>query len=251
MVSSMPLISIIIPSYNEEDWLPDLLKCLKKQTFQDFEIIVADNGSTDKTRFLAKSYGATVTNGGLPGAGRNIGAQRAKGEILFFIDADVKLPRDFLEKSVESFKKKKCDVATTFTRAGSNHLFDIFFFYLANFWVFLFQFFSPIAHGFNIIVTKKRFFEVKGFDENFVAGEDFEFVKRASKKHRFRVLYSTYDIASVRRFEKIGRIKMFIKLTELIFRTMILRQKLHHKSDYDWTGYGKKIKKGKRVTYKR
>jgi glycosyltransferase involved in cell wall biosynthesis len=248
MVSSMPLVSVIIPTYNEENWLPDLLECLKKQTFQDFEIVVADNKSTDKTQSIAKSYGARVTDGGLPGRGRNIGAQHAKGEILFFIDADVKLPRDFLENSVKSFKKRKCDVATTFTRAGSNHIFDIFFFSFANLWVFIFQFLSPIAHGFNIIATKKRFFEVKGFDEDFVAGEDFEFVKRASKKHRFRVLYSTYDVASVRRFEKIGRIKMFLHLTMMIFRTMVLRQKLHHKGDYDWTGYGKKIEKGKRIT---
>ena len=66
----------------------------------------------------------------------------------------------------------------------------------------IFQFINPISHGFNIVVTKKRFNEIKGFDESVVAGEDFDFVRRAAKGHKFCIVYSTYDIASVRRFKK-------------------------------------------------
>lgn len=248
MVSLSPLISVIIPTYKEESWLPKLLQCLHDQTFKDFEVVVADNNSPDNTRKVARDFGARVTDGGLPGRGRNIGAKYARGKILYFIDADVLLPKNFLEKTHKQFLKKKCDVGTTYTRANSEHPFDIFFFSLCNLGVFLFRFFSPIAHGFNIIVTKKRFDEVGGFDESLVAGEDFDFVKRASSGHKFSVFTGTYDIASVRRFQKIGRLKMFFHLILLIVRTMIFRQKLHRVGDYDWTGYGKKVKGGKKVT---
>jgi glycosyltransferase involved in cell wall biosynthesis len=251
MVSSKPLASVVIPTYNEEEWLPSLLECLKKQTFKNFEIVVADNHSTDKTRAVAKKAGARVTNGGLPGRGRNIGAKHARGKIIFFIDADVLLPKSFLGNAVKEFQKKKCDVATTFIRSRSNYLFDRVFYFFCNAGVYLLQKISPIAHGFNIIVTKKRFDEIKGFDESLVAGEDFDFTKRASEERRFCVLYSTYDIASVRRFEKIGRIQMFFKLVHMVFQTLVMRKKLRSKKDYDWSGYGKKVTKGKKITINR
>lgn len=251
MVSSPPLVSVVIPTYNEEQYLPKLLECLKHQTFRDFEIVVADNHSPDATRKIAASYGAVVTDGGLPGRGRNLGAKVARGQILFFIDADVTLPHTFLEKTVKDFLKYSCDIGTTLTRAHSKHPFDRLFFVICNLGVLFFQHFRPIAHGFNIIVTSKRFHEVGGFDETLVAGEDFDFVRRASAGHRFRVFRSTYDIASVRRFQKIGRMQMFLKLMVLIVRTLIFGEKLRHKGDYDWSGYGKKIQGGKRITVKR
>ena len=51
------MLSIIIPTYNEEEYLPKLLNCIKNQTHKDYEIIVADANSKDKTRQIAKKYG--------------------------------------------------------------------------------------------------------------------------------------------------------------------------------------------------
>ncbi len=86
------MLSIIIPTYNEEEYLPYLLRSIEAQSYTDFEVIVADNGSTDTTAKLATDSGARVVSGGNPAEGRNSGAAAAKGENLLFLDADVILP---------------------------------------------------------------------------------------------------------------------------------------------------------------
>ena len=81
--------SVIIPTLNESALLPGLLDRLDRQTFRDFEIIVADAGSTDGTRAICHARGVILTEGGMPAVGRNRGAVMARGERLFFFDADV------------------------------------------------------------------------------------------------------------------------------------------------------------------
>src|SRR5271165_4985787 len=97
------MLSIVIPTFNEEDCLPLLLESIRTQSFSDYEIIIADNNSTDDTLLIARQYGATITTGGLPGAGRNAGASFATGELILFLDADVILPADFLKDIVNEF----------------------------------------------------------------------------------------------------------------------------------------------------
>jgi glycosyltransferase involved in cell wall biosynthesis len=63
--------SVIIPTLNESGLLPKLLDRLDRQTFRDFEIIVADAGSTDGTREICRSRGVTLVDGGMPAVGRN------------------------------------------------------------------------------------------------------------------------------------------------------------------------------------
>src|ERR1700722_20305548 len=103
------MISIIIPSLNEEKYLPATLESIKRQDFKDCEIILADAGSTDKTLEIAAQYGCRVIEGGLPARGRNNGAQVAKGDILFFLDADSMLPDGFLSKVIAEFNERKLD----------------------------------------------------------------------------------------------------------------------------------------------
>ena len=78
------MLSIIIPTLNEENFLSWLLESIKRQDFPEREIIVADAGSEDKTVAIAKNYKATVVPGGLPAKGRNEGAKIAKGELFLF-----------------------------------------------------------------------------------------------------------------------------------------------------------------------
>ena len=82
-------LSIIIPTYNEENYLPLLLKSIQAQNFSDYEIIIADAGSQDRTREIARDADCRVVDGGLPAVGRNRGAESAQGEYLLFLDADV------------------------------------------------------------------------------------------------------------------------------------------------------------------
>ena len=103
------MISVIIPTYNEEDVILDCLTSLSKQSVRDFEIIVVDDGSTDLT---VKSLEEVKENLDLKikiihgkhegaGAARNLGVKNSKGEILVFVDADMTFERHFLKMLVK------------------------------------------------------------------------------------------------------------------------------------------------------
>jgi glycosyltransferase involved in cell wall biosynthesis len=85
-------LSVIIPVYNGEEVLDRCLERLQQSTFRDYECIVVDDASTDRSRAIAARYGASVLalerNGG-PARARNRGAEQARGEFLLFLDADV------------------------------------------------------------------------------------------------------------------------------------------------------------------
>lgn len=100
------MLSIIIPTLNEEKHLEKLLKSIKKQDFNHYEIIVADAGSKDKTLEIAKRYKCRIAKGGSPAQGRNQGAEEARGDLLLFLDADVILPDKIFGKTLKEFKKE-------------------------------------------------------------------------------------------------------------------------------------------------
>lgn len=102
-----PLVSIVLPTKNEENYIGLLLDSLSKQTYKNFEVIVVDGNSKDKTVKIAKSYGARVIQEygkyrSLPNA-RNIGIKNAKGDIVAVFDADTNMNKDFIKRAVETF----------------------------------------------------------------------------------------------------------------------------------------------------
>lgn len=95
------LISVIIPTYNEQKSIAECLESLASQSYKQLEIIVVDDGSTDQT--LLKIKNLKVKNLILlkqnhkgPGPARNLGASKAKGEILVFVDADMTFAKNFI-----------------------------------------------------------------------------------------------------------------------------------------------------------
>lgn len=207
------LLSIIIPAKNEEKYLPELLESIRRQRFPkiDYEIIVADNNSKDKTREIAKRYGCKIAKGGFPGPGRNLGAKAAKGEILLFLDSDTKLfKRDFLKNCLSEFKKRRLDIAVprAYVRGTKT---DKLFFEFWNSLVEASQFISPFAGGWCVFATKKIHDRIKGFDEKITLGEDSDYVKRAAKFGRFRMLESAKILVSPRRFKKEGHLKVALQ----------------------------------------
>lgn len=92
--------SVIIPSYNQEQYLPDAIGSVIDQTYKDFELIVVDDGSTDASMGVARSYhGLKVVsqvNKGLSAA-RNTGIMNASGEWCVFLDADDIMAPNYLE----------------------------------------------------------------------------------------------------------------------------------------------------------
>jgi glycosyltransferase involved in cell wall biosynthesis/uncharacterized membrane protein YbhN (UPF0104 family) len=102
-----PPISVVIPAYNSADTLPACLQALQAQTFPSdrYEIIVVDDGSTDRTAEIAQQHGVKLIhqpNAG-PAAARNRAAQAARGEILLFTDADCEPFPDWIERMLEPF----------------------------------------------------------------------------------------------------------------------------------------------------
>ena len=103
----MIMISIVIPAFNEEKFLPDCLRSLRNQDYKgEYEIIVADNGSTDDTAGIARKFGAKVVpcpeRKGVFYA-RQIGADAARGDIIAQADADTVYPRDWLRRIADQF----------------------------------------------------------------------------------------------------------------------------------------------------
>ena len=105
----MPVaITVIVPVHNSAGYLRACLEHLSRSSFRDFECIVVDDGSTDDSARVAKQAGVTVlatSSRRGPAYARNVGAKSAKGEILFFIDADVCVSRDTLERVYANFEQ--------------------------------------------------------------------------------------------------------------------------------------------------
>ena len=205
------MISIIIPAYNEEKYLPKLLQSIKKQNFHDYEIIVADANSKYKTKEVDISYGAKVINGGRPAFGRNNAAKIAQGEYLLFLDSDVILPQSFLQKAINEFKRKKLDIAITAIKPISNIEIDKLIYKTHNDIIAHASKIYPLTPGSSIIITKKLHYELGGFDEKMHISEDNDYGKRAKKIANYGAITGTYVKLSMRRLNKEGRIKLVKK----------------------------------------
>ena len=108
------LVSIVIAIYNEEEIIQNCLESLKSQTYKPLEIILVDDGSRDKTLETIENLKFKIENLILlkqnhlgPGPARNLGASRAKGEILVFVDADMTFDQDFIKDLVDPILKGK------------------------------------------------------------------------------------------------------------------------------------------------
>ncbi|MCE7079789.1 glycosyltransferase family 2 protein [Streptomyces sp. ST2-7A] len=101
---SRPLVSVVIPNYNYRNSIGLCIDAALQQTYEPLEVIVVDDHSTDDSLEIARRRDVTVLrtprNSGVAVA-RNTGAEAADGEILFFVDSDVALRPDAVEKAVE------------------------------------------------------------------------------------------------------------------------------------------------------
>ena len=198
-------ISIIIPTYNEEEYLPKLLESIKSQDFTDYEVIVADAQSIDNTREIAEEYGCIVVEGGLPGPGRNRGAEAAKGEILLFLDSDLELTENYLSNVIEEFESEDLGIAITQMTPLSEKKRDKYLHDLANWFMIAVENIKPHGAGcYGIISRKELHDECEGFDENLSFGEDTDYIERLAEISEFKVLRNARIGVSTRRLEEEG-----------------------------------------------
>jgi glycosyltransferase involved in cell wall biosynthesis len=216
------MISIVIPTLNEEKYLPLILKSIKRQTFKEYEIIIADNDSKDSTLKIAEKYRCQITHGGHPGKARNSGAKIARYDLLF-LDADIIL-RDtaFLKKLISHIEEDSLDIATCKILPDSRELIHIFYYFLKNFFNKYFGYFVPHASGQCIFIRKELFERIGGYDESLVLGEEHDLAKRAvSAGGKFRFYSDIIAYNSTRRIEKEGFVLSLLKTTySEIFRLL-------------------------------
>jgi len=217
------MLSIIIPTLNEEKYLPKLLGSIKKQYFKNYEIIVSDADSRDKTRSIAKKYGCKVVlnkKKKSPSVQRNNGAKKAKGDIFLFLDADTVLPDNFINSALEEFRKKKLDVAGFYLEFDNKKLKFRIASYIYNIFFRIARKIKPFAIGAAILVKAKAHRKAGAFDESVFIGEDHEYAERLSKTARFDLI-NLKMIYSSRRLEKEGVLKTIFKYIYCFFYVLI------------------------------
>jgi glycosyltransferase involved in cell wall biosynthesis len=173
---SQPLVSVIVPTYNSAKFLGECLDSIKNQTYQNIELIVVDNNSTDNTKEIARKYTEKVFNKGPErSAQRNYGVEQSQGEYVAIIDSDMQLSEKVIEKAVakiqadnavgiiipeESFGEGFWAQCKKLERS----------FYVGVEWMEAARFFR-----------KNAFIQAGGYDANMISGEDWDLSQRIEK----------------------------------------------------------------------
>lgn len=213
-------LSVIIPVKNERrkfNYIDQVLDCLNKQTLKPLETIISD------ANYGKEEYNVDfVVRGGLPSMGRNSGAKIARGSHLLFLDADMYIKPDFLEKSFNEMIYRELDIASVNLLPYFQDLektskliksFDKFVYCVYNQIIRAYQYTSkPFGNGGSIFIKKELFDEVNGFDESLGLWDDWDFTIRAAKKGKFRILNSVKAYHSSRRLNKDGRFSYISKI---------------------------------------
>ncbi|PIN74832.1 hypothetical protein COV17_04570 [Candidatus Woesearchaeota archaeon CG10_big_fil_rev_8_21_14_0_10_36_11] len=205
----LPTFSVIIPAHNEENYIRQTLHSFKKQTFQDFEIIVVTNGCTDKTEDVVKKrvnaklqhFNTAVAN---VSRARNYGAGKAAGEILVFCDADTVLENDSLQKIREMFTPG-ISVATTRVRPDSQEAIFRFLMTLKNVYnrAGLYKGCSGV-----LVCQRKDFDTVNGYDPEIVVKEHSKLTHKLLTLGKYTCVNTTAT-TSMRRLKQWGIGKAF------------------------------------------
>ncbi|MEY7848735.1 glycosyltransferase family 2 protein [Natrarchaeobius sp. A-rgal3] len=174
-------VSFVVPARNEAAYLRGTLASLAGlDTAYEYEVIVVDGDSSDATPAIAREYDATVhteTNGTIARA-RNLGAERASGEWVAFVDADTRVRATYLTRMLGYLEANDLAAASSYCRmagprraklmeATINHVFP--------------RLERPILPGFNCFVDREAFQEIGGFPS--VPNEDTAFSRRLGRRY--------------------------------------------------------------------
>jgi len=207
-----PIFSVIVPTLNEEKYLPNTLTSIKKQNYKgEFEIIVADGMSKDHTTEVAKRYTDKIVLVNRKGvsAGRNEGARAAKGDILVFLDADTIACNNLLDNIAKHFKHKNV-LAGTPRILTTEYGKSMILYTVANELGIntLFKIKKPIMPAVCLACRRDVFWRVGGFNEDLKVAEDVEFSTKIRKLHgKFIFMRNSYVYTSPRRLKQWGVVR--------------------------------------------
>ncbi len=208
-------LSIIVPAYNEEEHIEKCLKSLSRQKNKNFELIIVDNDSTDRTIEIAKKYSHNIyieKKRGYHNVVRR-GVLKSSGDLIAVCDADGIYPKDWTQKVYDTFNKHK-DIVAFY---GSIRLHDVNkytrkiyekIFY--NFMVYMKKKGIDVCNGPNFVFKKSAYKKAGGYGDRVYnqAGVDIEFGMRLKKIGKIIFVPSIFMWGSLRRAEKQGLLKM-------------------------------------------
>jgi len=197
-----PLISIIVPAHNEEEYIAETLQALKGQSYPYYEVIVVANGCTDATAAMARDKCDRLID--LPDRGlsraRNVGAAKARGDLLLFLDADTQLQPGALESIAREFTPEHS--CGTLKAYPDKRKLTYWGFYL---WKNLLHR-SGLHCGSSgvIFCWRDQFKEAGGFNVSLNVRENSELIQRLLRFGSYKFIGSAAAVTSMRRYEKAG-----------------------------------------------
>lgn len=219
--------SIVVPTYNEEKYITDLLESVKRQTVKPVEVILVD-ASDDRTREIAAKYGAKVVNQDVRRVSwaRKRGFEEAKGGIIISSDADTILADDYVEHVTSIFESSA--LAATF---GPVYLHDgpaLFKFFSRTLFSIFLRFSvlirRPNLNGMNFACTKEAYTKSGGFNSDMVTGEDVYLGSRLLKVGKIRYSSGAKVYTSARRINGMGGWKFIWHHTKNFVRMALGRK---------------------------
>ncbi len=213
-------VSIVIPTLNEENYVGSVLSDIARQTRKAHEVIIVDGKSGDATAsVVARFPGVNLLIGAPPVANqRNLGGRKASGDILVFLDADIRLSETFLEGFLERIEQRNLDIACPlYMPYRSTLLIKTIHAYINVVFVAL-QKVLPYGAGHCIAVKRDIFQQSPGFDPHLKVGEVVALVRKLSKGRRFGIVAKQLFVSDRRyKEEGVSRMLMKIVLLSIIF----------------------------------
>lgn len=172
-----PLVSVIIPTKNSARTLDKCLASIKNQSYQNIELIVVDNNSSDNTKEIAKKYTDKVFNQGPErSAQTNYGVSQANGDYVYKVDSDFVLDSKVVEQCVEK-------VEEGYDAAVVHNSPDVTVSWIAKIRKFEVDMYKyDLMHSSARFVSKTVYQKIGGFDEEITAGEDYDFQNKLKRE---------------------------------------------------------------------
>lgn len=196
-------VSIIIPTKNEEKNIGLCLKSLQTQTYKSVEMIVVDNFSSDKTEEIAQKFGVKVFQKGPERSSqRNFGAQKAIGNIFFFIDADMEIEKEVVAQAVSLLDMDKETAAIVVPEISSG----------TGYWAQVRAlerscYLNEPGIEAARIFRKEAFIKIGGFDKNLIAAEDWDLTVRIKKMGKIgrtsgKIIHHEDELSLIKHLQK-------------------------------------------------